>query len=194
MTAIDKDRVLREIKGHRKPSDIKDLSKYLYDMEKDGFVKTRYTTEGDIVMLRMTREGERFLDSGGYSRIKTRQTRSSLAKALWRIAEAVAIAIVSGYCGWLLRGCSPEDNTASGRPEPSEHHSVTTSSVRVSLKSLLDLNVVSVASLAKSLTHISDNSASVLRKSPIRIPVIDMSEEHASKSSAVTESAFSGIL
>lgn len=193
MTAKDKDRVLREIKAFKKPNEIANLPECLYDLENDGLVKVAYASDKSIITIRLSPRGQQFLDSGGYSRTKRTQVKSNVTKALWRIAEAVLIAIASGYCGWLLRGCTLEDSTAPGRPEPSEHHSIKTSSIRLSLKSLFDLNVVNIANRAKSFTHISDNSASVLRKSSIRIPDIDMSAVHLSNPSDVN-SDFSGIL
>lgn len=89
MTAKDKDRVLREIKEHKKPSDIKDLSKCLYDLEKDGFVKTVYTTDRQIVCINFLPQGERFLDSGGYSAIVRQRRKEDLRLIIAFVAGAV---------------------------------------------------------------------------------------------------------
>lgn len=117
----------------------------LFDkLENDGLVKVAYASDKSIITIRLSPRGQQFLEKGGYSRIKRTQVKGNVTNALWCIAEAVLIAIASGYCGWLLRGCTLEDSTAPGRPEPSEHHSIKTSSMRLSSKSLFDLNVVNI--------------------------------------------------
>lgn len=89
-----KDKILRDIKEFKKPHDIKNLSKHLYELEKDGFVKIIYTTDGDIVTLRLTREGERFLDGGGYTaRYKSERNSKISAKAWAAITFVLGIVL-----------------------------------------------------------------------------------------------------
>lgn len=79
---------------------------------------------------------------------------------LWDIALLVLDAVIAFYAGWFLRGCTPEYDTASGMPEPPEQSRSIIDSTSASTVSSSDLNAVSTPSLAKSLTTISDNSAS----------------------------------
>lgn len=88
------------------------------------------------------------------------EKKRTFYKRLWEAAVLFLDALIAFYAGWLLRGCTPEYKTESGNPEPFEQSRVICDSISLSAASLPCLNAVSTPSLAKSLTVISDSSAS----------------------------------
>lgn len=172
--AKEKDRILAQIKAFKKPYEITGLSKYLYDLERDGYVKVSRDAEKNPFLLRLTDSGKTFLESGGYTRLSRAQTKHSAKRLLLRIIENVAVALISGYAGWMLRGCSQ-----SGSPECGEANRLINDSTSLSSASQSDLNEDSVASRAKSLTESLDNSASTLANDSIQILEIETSAKHS---------------
>lgn len=59
--AKEKDRILAQIKAFKKPYEITGLSKYLYDLERDGYVKVSRDAEKNPFLLRLTDSGKTFL-------------------------------------------------------------------------------------------------------------------------------------
>ena len=176
----DKDRILAQIKAFTPIAEIEGLSKHLHDLENDGYVKVERSSRLEPYLIRLTASGKSFLESGGYmARDKRNRTRNA-KKTLLRIVEKVAIALISGYCGWLLRGFIPENNTAPSSPEPAQPYSLSADSIRLSSASQRLLNDESVPSRAKSRTVISDSSASTRRTLSIGTPDKDMSAAHSS--------------
>lgn len=177
--AKEKDRILAQIKAFKKPNEIAGLSKYLYDLERDGYVKVSRDTEKNPFLLRLTDSGKTFLESGGYGRLSKMQTKRSAKKRsakqlLLRIIENVAVALISGYAGWTLRGCSQSDS-----PECGEANRLRNDSTSLSSASWSGLNEDSVASRAKSLTEILDSSASTLASDSMRMLEIETSAKHS---------------
>ena len=60
----EKDRILAEIKAFKKPCKIADLSKYLFDLERDGYVKVWRNEQSHPITVRLTPQGNAFLESG----------------------------------------------------------------------------------------------------------------------------------
>ena len=174
-TAKQKDDILAKLKDRADIRNIAGINDYIFELEHDGYIRVIYAEGHCPIAARLTPLGEHFISNGGYSLQSKRQKARRVGLSLSRIAEGVAIAIISGYCGWLLRGCLPEDKVASSQPEPSEHHVFKNDSVRLSFSSSLLLNDDNVASRAKSFTVISDNSANTRRIDVTPIPLIEMS-------------------
>lgn len=172
--AKEKDRILAQIKAFMKPYEVAGLSKYLYDLERDGHVKVSRDTEKNPFLLRLTDSGKTFLEGGGYTRLSRMQTKRSAKKLLLRIIENVAVALISGYAGWALRGCSQSDS-----PECGEANRLINDSTSLSSASWSGLNEDSVASRAKSLTESLDNSASTLARDSMRMLEIETSAKHS---------------
>ena len=172
--AKEKDRILAQIKAFKKPNEIAGLSKYLYDLERDGYVKVSRDTEKNPFLLRLTDSGKTFLEGGGYMRLSRAQTKRSAKRLLLRIIENVAVALISGYAGWILRGC-----VQSANPECGEANRLRNDSTSLSSASWSGLNEDSVASRAKSLTESLDNSASTLASDSMRTLEIETSAKHS---------------
>lgn len=105
--AKDKDRILSQIKAFKKPYEIADLSKYLYDLENDGYVKVTRDAEKKPIMLRLTNNGETFVDSGGYTARHKSERKSKLsAKAIAVIgfvAGAIIMKLIDILAEWLCK-------------------------------------------------------------------------------------------
>lgn len=172
--AKEKDRILAEIKAFKKLYEIAGLSKYLYDLERDGYVKVSRDTEKNPFLLRLTDSGKTFLESGGYTRLSKVQTKHSAKRLFLRVIESVAVALVSGCVGWMLRGCFQSDNLEGG-----EANRLINDSTSLSSASQSGLNEDSVASRAKSLTESLDSSASTLASDSMRILEIETSAKHS---------------
>lgn len=172
--AKEKDRILAQIKAFKGPYEIDGLSKHLYSLERDGYVKVSRDTEKNPTLLRLTNTGKAFLESGGYTRLSKAQTKHSAKRLLLRIIENVLVALISGYAGWMLRGCNQSDS-----PECDEANRFINNSTSLSSASWLGLNEDSVASRAKSLTESLDSSASTLASDSMRMLEIEMSAKHS---------------
>ncbi len=92
--AKEKDRILAEIKAFKQPNEIAGLSKFLYDLEGDGFIKVWRDEQNHPITLRLTEQGGRFLDSGGYSakRRVLHPKIKSAGKGIW----AFTLTVISG--------------------------------------------------------------------------------------------------
>lgn len=88
------------------------------------------------------------------------EKKKTLYRRLWEVSVLFLDALIAFYAGWLLRGCTPEYKAESGNPEPFEQSMIICDSISLSEASLPCLNAVSTPSLAKSLTDISESSAS----------------------------------
>lgn len=172
--AKEKDRILAQIKAFKRPYEIAGLSKHLYDLERDGYVKVSRDTEKNPILLRLTGSGKAFIESGGYARLSKAQTKRSAKRLFLRIIENVAVALISGYAGWILRGCSQSDS-----PECGDANRLINDSTSLSPTSWSGLNEDSVASRAKSLTESLDSSASTLASDSMRILEIETSAKHS---------------
>lgn len=190
--AKEKDNILSELKSGKDIAQIDNALAHISELERDGYVKVAYGEGHRPEAARINERGKSFLAQGGYQ-AQSRESRTrNLRKSAARIAEAVIVALLSAYAGWLLRGCFPEGNTASGSAEPKEHHPTMPDSTTLSLSSSW-VNAESVASLAKSFKDISDNSASTLRMAITDTPEMDMSAVQLSTSDKLTSTP-SGML
>lgn len=172
--AKEKDRILAQIKARTPHGEIAGLNKHLDELAKDGYVSGSFATDGSIITIRITPQGERFLDNDGYTRLSKTQAKRSAKRLFMRIIENVAVALISGYAGWMLRGCSQSDS-----PECGEANCLRNDSTSLSSASWSGLNEDSVASRAKSLTESLDNSASTLASDSMRILEIETSAKHS---------------
>lgn len=91
-----------------------------------------------------------------------------------RIIENVAVALISGYAGWMLRGCVQSDN-----PECTDANVLINDSTSLSRRSSLGLNEDSVASRAKWSGVSLDKAKSTLDNDSIRILEIETSAKHS---------------
>lgn len=172
--AKEKDRILAEIKAFKPLNEIEGLRRHLYDLEQAGFITVKYDTEKNPIFIRITTNGKAFLESGGYARLSKAQTRSSAKRLFLRIIENVAVAMISGYAGWMLRGCTQSDN-----PECTDASVLINDSTSLSQRSSSGLNEDSVASRAKWSGVSLDNAKSTLDNDSMRILEIETSAKHS---------------
>lgn len=81
--AKEKDRILAQIKAFKPHNEIEGLSKYIYDLERDGFISVKYDTEKNPIIIRLTTDGKAFLDSGGYTTRHKTERKSKLSAKAW---------------------------------------------------------------------------------------------------------------
>ena len=81
--AKEKDRILAQIKAFKQPYEIAVLSKFLYDLERDGYISVWYDTEKKPITIRLTNKGKAFLDSGGYTARHKTERKSKLSAKAW---------------------------------------------------------------------------------------------------------------
>ncbi len=179
--AKDKDIILAEIKACKPPGEIEGLHNMLYSLECDGMVDVLYDSEHKPIRIRLTRNGEDLIAKGGYAKMRTKRAKSKICSSVARISEAVIIALLSGYFGWLLRGFTQSGNTASLQAEPIEQNSISEDSMALSTEASLLLKHDSVDNRAKSLTTISESSAKTLRIDSTCTPSSDTSAVHLDK-------------
>lgn len=93
--AKEKDRILAQIKAFKKPYEIAGLSKYLYDLERDGYVKVWRDEQSRPIDVKLTGNGKDFLDSGGYSALRNQKIKATALKAVkWFLATVIGAALV----------------------------------------------------------------------------------------------------
>lgn len=172
--AKEKNRILEQIKVFKCPHEIAGLSKHLYDLERDGYVNVSRDSEKNPILLRLTGSGKAFIESGGYVRLSKTRTKRSTKRLFLRIIENVAVALISGCAGWMLRGCFQSDNSECGKANRLINYSTSLSSASQS-----GLNDDNVASRAKSFTESLDNSASTLANDSTRVLEIETSAKHS---------------
>lgn len=172
--AKEKDRILAQIKARKHHSEIVGLNKHIDEFVKEDYVSGSFATDGSIIIIRLTPQGERFLENGGYTRLSKTQAKRSAKRLFLRIIENVAVALISGYAGWILRGCVQSDN-----PECGEANRLINDSTSLSSASWSGLNEDSVASRAKSLTESFDSSASTLASDSMRILEMETSAKQS---------------
>ncbi len=180
-TAREKDRILAEIKACKPHGEIEGLYNMLYSLERDGMVDVLYDSERKPIRIRLTRNGEELIAKGGYAKMRTKRAKNKIGSSVARISEAVIIALLSGYFGWLLRGFTQSDNTASLQAEPIEQNSIREDSTALSTEASLLLKHDSVDNRAKSLTTISDSSANTLLIDSTGTPTRETSALHLDK-------------
>lgn len=65
--AKEKDRILAQIKAYKHHSEIVGLNKHIDEFVKDGYASGSFATDGSVITIRITPQGERFLENGGYT-------------------------------------------------------------------------------------------------------------------------------
>ena len=180
MTARDKDRILAEIMAYKPHQEIEGLAEVLPELEYEGYVEVWWDVQHKPIRVKLSDKGKVFIANGGYAMQSRERVKVGIKKSAKRILEDITIFIISFYLGWLLKGCTPDDNTAPSSPEPSETHSLNRDSTRLSTESSLVLNEDSAASRAKSRAVISESSASTRRNDATAIPLTDTSAIHSS--------------
>lgn len=73
--AKEKDRILAQIKARKHHGEIVGLNKHIDVLVKNGYVSGSFATDGSIITIRITPQGERFLENGGYARLSKTQTK-----------------------------------------------------------------------------------------------------------------------
>lgn len=169
-----KDRILAQLQAHTPHTEIEGLGECIDELTKDGYVSGTFATDGSIIIIRITPKGVRFLENGGYTGQRRAEAKRSVKRHALRIAENVAVALISGYAGWALRGCAQPSS-----PECGEANRLINDSTSLSSASWSGLNEDSVASRAKSLTESLDNSASTLARDSMRMLEIETSAKHS---------------
>ena len=107
-----KDSILEQLKAFRPHNEIEGLSKYISNLERDGYVSAVRDEEGDLIVVRITSRGKTFLANGGYSAIRQRSKPSKLFTSLktlrtdiWSLAVSIIAGLVIAYLskrlGWI---------------------------------------------------------------------------------------------
>lgn len=93
--AKEKDRILAEIKARKHHSKIVGLSKHIDEFVKDGYVSGSFATDGSIITIRITPQGERFLENGGYTALYKVTRKSKLSAKAWAAIGAVGGSVLT---------------------------------------------------------------------------------------------------
>lgn len=103
--AKEKDRILAQINAFKPHNEIEGLSKHLYDLEQDGYISVWYDTEKNPITLRLTEQGGRFLDSGGYAEIERKKYKEYSYKFIIKVFSwifGIAATVIGGWIVWKL--------------------------------------------------------------------------------------------
>lgn len=105
--AKEKDRILAQIKAFKQPHEIARLSKSLYGLERDGYVKVWRDEQGGLISVRLTQSGKDFIEAGGYAAKKRllHPKVKSVGKGVWAFALTVISGLIIAYLskrlGWI---------------------------------------------------------------------------------------------
>lgn len=103
--AKEKDRILAEIRNGKPHYEIDGLASHVDALKANGYVSIVGDCDGGIIVARITPEGERFLDGGGYTaRCKAERKSKLSAKAWAAIIFALGIVLtelVHIFAEWL---------------------------------------------------------------------------------------------
>ena len=94
-SAKDKDRILAQIKARKHHSKIVGLNKHLDALVKDGYISGSFATDGSIITIRITPQGERFLENGGYAALDKAARKSKLSVKAWAAIGAVGGSVLT---------------------------------------------------------------------------------------------------
>lgn len=105
--AKEKDRVMAQIKARKRHSEIVGLNKHIDELAKGGYVSGSFATDGSIITIRITPQGERFLESGGYTACHKTDRKSKLSAKAWAaigaVGGSVLTELVHKIAGWLTK-------------------------------------------------------------------------------------------
>lgn len=98
----EKDRILAEIKVRKPHGEIAGLNKHLDELVKDGYVSGSFATDGSIITIRITSQGERFLDNGGYLKLYRKKLKQKLWYGFWFVMGVAATKITEKLIDMLF--------------------------------------------------------------------------------------------
>lgn len=93
--AKEKDRILAQIKAFKPHSEIVGLNKHIDELVKDGYVSGSFATDGGIITIHTTPQGERFLENGGYAALTKADRKSKLSAKAWAAIGAVGGSVLT---------------------------------------------------------------------------------------------------
>lgn len=93
--AKEKDRILAQIKAHKHHSEIVGLYKHIDELVKDGYVSGSFATDGSVITIHTTPQGERFLENGGYAVLAKADRKSKLSAKAWAAIGAVGGSVLT---------------------------------------------------------------------------------------------------
>ena len=100
--AKEKDRILAQIKARMPHGEIAGLNKHLDELVKDGCVSGSFATDGSIITIRTTPQGERFLDNGGYLKLCRKKLKQKLWYGFWFVMGVAATKITEKLIDMLF--------------------------------------------------------------------------------------------
>lgn len=89
-SAKAKDRILAEVKTYKPHRDIEGLDRFMTELEADGYVKVWRDMQGKLINVRITSNGERFVEGGGYRKRRRSKITADLRKAVKWILVTLA--------------------------------------------------------------------------------------------------------
>lgn len=101
--AKEKDRILAEIKARKSHKEIVGLNKHLDEFIKDSYVRCSFATDGSIITIRITPQGDRLLENGGYTKIGHKAKRAKVKSELSNAFKFLLAALVGGVIDRLLQ-------------------------------------------------------------------------------------------
>lgn len=87
--AKEKDCILAQIKARKHHSEIVGLNKHIDELVKDGYASGSFATDGSIITIHITPQGERFVQNGGYTSRNKADRKSKLSAKVWAAIGAV---------------------------------------------------------------------------------------------------------
>lgn len=101
--AKEKDRTLAQIKARKHHSEIMGLNKHLDMLVKDGYVSGSFATDGSVITIHTTPQGERFLENGGYTKLHLKKLKQKLWYGFWFVMGVAATKITEKLIDMLFR-------------------------------------------------------------------------------------------
>lgn len=93
--AKEKDRILAQIKAFKPHGEIVGMEKHIDELVEDGYVSGSFATDGSIITIRITPQGERFLENGGYTALDKAARKSKLSAKAWTAIGAVGGSVLT---------------------------------------------------------------------------------------------------
>lgn len=98
---------MAQIKARKRHSEIVGPNKHIDELANDGYVSGSFATDGSIITIRITPQGERFLESGGYTACHKAGRKSKLSAKAWAaigaVGGSVLTELVHKLTGWLTK-------------------------------------------------------------------------------------------
>ncbi len=92
--AKEKDKILAQIKALVHHSEIDGISRHIDALKTDGYVSVAGDEQGGIIVARITPQGERFLENGGYASILRHKRMATVRKGLkWALVTVIGAAL-----------------------------------------------------------------------------------------------------